>query len=78
MCTVHFPYPDGHLVPLSFDVEVQPIGCYTATGPPAVVGQLTLTSPAGRFGDQPAVRLRRVPRHRLRARLTGLHRIKDQ
>ena len=32
-CTVHFPYPDGHLVPVSFDVEVQPIGCYTATGP---------------------------------------------
>ncbi|BEP13541.1 hypothetical protein acdb102_18520 [Acidothermaceae bacterium B102] len=47
VCTVHFPYPDGHLVPLSFDVEVQPIGCYTATGPPAVVGQLTLASPAG-------------------------------
>lgn len=46
VCTVHFPYPDGHLVPLSFDVVVQPIGCYTATGPPAVVGQLTLSSPA--------------------------------
>jgi hypothetical protein len=46
-CTVHFPYADGHLVPLSFDVEVQPIGCYVASGPPAIVGGLTLTTPAG-------------------------------
>jgi hypothetical protein len=46
-CTVHFPYPDGHIIPLSFDVEVQPIGCYVATGPPAIVGQLALTTPKG-------------------------------
>ena len=48
ICTVHYPYADGHQVPLSFDVEVQPIGCYTATGPPSVVGQLRMTTPAGR------------------------------
>jgi hypothetical protein len=46
-CTVHFPYPDGHIVPLTFDVEVQPIGCYSASGPPAVVGQLELNTPSG-------------------------------
>ena len=46
-CTVHYPYADGHLVPLTFDVEVQPIGCYTATGPPAIVGQLGLRTPSG-------------------------------
>jgi hypothetical protein len=46
-CTVHFPYADGHIVPLSFDVEVQPIGCYIASGPPAIVGQLELTTPKG-------------------------------
>jgi hypothetical protein len=48
VCTVHYPYPDGHLVPLSFDVEVQPIGCYTATGPPTIVGQQDLTTPAAK------------------------------
>ena len=47
ICTVHYPYADGHQVPLSFDVEVQPIGCYTATGPPSVVGQLQLSTPGG-------------------------------
>jgi ABC-2 type transport system permease protein len=46
-CTVHYPYADGHIVPLIFDVDVQPIGCYVASGPPAIVGQLELTSPRG-------------------------------
>ncbi len=46
-CTVHFPYPDGHVQPLSFDVEVASIGCYTASGPPAVVGQLKLQATNG-------------------------------
>jgi hypothetical protein len=53
VCTVHFPYPDGHIVPASFDVEVQPIGCYTATGPPTIVGQLSLTTPAGKSVTNP-------------------------
>ncbi len=52
-CTVHFPYPDGHLVPLSFDVEVQPVGCYVATGAPAIVGQLKLLTPSGRSVTNP-------------------------
>jgi hypothetical protein len=47
LCTVHFPAPDGHLDPVSFDVDVAPIGCYTATGPPAVVGPLQLRTPSG-------------------------------
>jgi len=53
VCTVHYPYPDGHLVPLSFDVEVQPIGCYTATGPPTIVGQQVLTTPARKTVTNP-------------------------
>lgn len=44
VCTVHYPYADGHQVPLSFDVDVQPIGCYTASGPPTIVGQQQLTT----------------------------------
>jgi hypothetical protein len=46
-CTVHYPYGDGHLVPIVFDVEVQPIGCYSASGPPAAVGQQRITEPDG-------------------------------
>lgn len=46
-CTVHFPFPDGHVEPATFDVDVTPVGCYTATGPPSVTGALTLTTPAG-------------------------------
>lgn len=47
VCTVHFPYPDGHQVALTLDVEVQPIGCYTASAPPTIVGQQSLQSPTG-------------------------------
>ena len=52
-CTVHFPYPDGHVEPLSFDVEVQPIGCYTAAGPPAAVGQQRMRTTAGESVTNP-------------------------
>lgn len=53
LCTVHFPFPDGHIEPLTFDVEVQPIGCYTAAGPPTVVGQQLLQTQAGRSVTNP-------------------------
>lgn len=46
-CTVHFPYPDGHVEPLTFDVEVQPVGCYTASGPPATAGQQKIQTAVG-------------------------------
>ena len=52
-CTVHFPYPDGHVEPLSFDVDVQPAGCYTASGPPAAVGQEQLETAAGDMVTNP-------------------------
>lgn len=52
-CTVHYPYADGHLVPLSFDVEVQPVGCYVATGPTAVVGEQKITEPTGHAVTNP-------------------------
>ena len=31
----------------TYQLTVQATGCYTAEGPPALVGQLTLTTPAG-------------------------------
>lgn len=46
-CAVRFPYPDGHVEPLSFDVEVQPVGCYTAAGPPSAIGQQKIRTAAG-------------------------------
>ena len=52
-CTVHFPYPDGHVQPLSLDLEVQPIGCYTAAGPPAVVGAQQLRTATGAVVTNP-------------------------
>lgn len=52
-CAVHFPYPDGHIQPLSFDVEVQPIGCYTAAGPPAAVGQQKIQTASGERATNP-------------------------
>ncbi len=52
-CTVHFPYPDGHIEPLAFDVEVAPIGCYTATGPPVVVGPQKIDTAGGVTATNP-------------------------
>jgi hypothetical protein len=52
-CAVHFPSPDGHIQPLSFDVEVQPIGCYTAAGPPATVGPQKMQSASGAMVTNP-------------------------
>ncbi len=46
-CTVHFPAGDGHVEPLSFDVEVQPMGCYTASGPAAAVGRQQMQTASG-------------------------------
>ena len=52
-CIVHFPDPDGHVDPLALDVDVQSIGCYTASGPPAVVGGQRLQLPTGRAVTNP-------------------------
>ena len=52
-CTVHVPSPDGHVEPLSFDVEVQAIGCYTAAGPPAGVGPQQMQTATGATATNP-------------------------
>ena len=52
-CTVHFPYPDGHVEPLTFDVEAQPAGCYTASGPPAAVGPQRIQTATGQTVTNP-------------------------
>lgn len=47
-CTVVYPFGDGHLQPITYDVTVSPTGCYSADGPSAVVGRAQLTTTAGR------------------------------
>lgn len=46
-CAVVFPFADGHLQPITYDLTVSATGCFTADGPSAVVGRQTLTTPAG-------------------------------
>ncbi|MCW2497087.1 hypothetical protein [Jatrophihabitans sp.] len=38
-CVLNFPFADGHIQPITYDVSVQPDGCYTADGPSQIVGQ---------------------------------------
>jgi hypothetical protein len=38
-CILNFPYADGHIQPITYDLTVQPDGCYTADGPSQIVGQ---------------------------------------
>lgn len=47
-CTVVYPYPDGHLEPITYDVALAATGCYSASGPSAVVGGQTLQTPSGK------------------------------
>lgn len=46
-CNVVYPFGDGHLQPITYDVTVAATGCYTADGPSAVVGRAQLTTTAG-------------------------------
>lgn len=52
-CRVNWPAPDGTVRTISYDVRVQPQGCYTAQGPPSIVGQQTLTAANGRTLPNP-------------------------
>ena len=52
-CVVHFPAGDGHIEPLPFDVEVQPMGCYSASGPPGAVGSQQMRTAAGAVVTNP-------------------------
>lgn len=47
-CTVVYPFGDGHLQPITYDVTVAATGCWTADGPSAVVGRATISTPDGR------------------------------
>lgn len=46
-CTLDYPFPDGHVEPIAYDVRVQATGCYTAQGPSQVVGPQQQTSATG-------------------------------
>ena len=38
VCIVNYPFADGHIQPITYDLHVEPNGCYTADGPTQVVG----------------------------------------
>lgn len=52
-CVVRFPSPDGHVEPITYEVDMRPDGCYAAQGPALVVGQQQLTDPSGRRRTNP-------------------------
>lgn len=52
-CQVHWPAPDGQSQTLSYDVKVQPVGCYTAQGPALIVGAQYLHAVDGRTVPNP-------------------------
>ncbi len=47
LCVVHWPAPSGLVDSLTYDVRVQPGGCYTAQGPAGTIGQPTLHASDG-------------------------------
>jgi hypothetical protein len=53
VCIVNYPYPDGHIEPVNYDVNIQPTGCYTAQGPSQVVGQQQQRTAAGSLVTNP-------------------------
>jgi hypothetical protein len=52
-CIVNFPYPDGHIEPIVYDVTVQATGCFVASGPASVVGPQTFAAADGRKVTNP-------------------------
>ncbi len=52
-CTVNFPYPDGHIEPIAYDVSVQGTGCYSASGPATIVGSQTMSDASGHTVTNP-------------------------
>ena len=52
-CVVNFPYPDGHIDPIVYDVTVQATGCFVASGPASIVGPQTLKAVDGRTITNP-------------------------
>ena len=52
-CVVNFPYPDGHIEPIVYDLAVQATGCFVASGPSSVVGPQTFADAGGRTVTNP-------------------------
>ncbi|HEX2904575.1 MAG TPA: hypothetical protein VHO01_14060 [Jatrophihabitans sp.] len=53
VCVLNFPYADGHVQPVYYDVKVTPTGCYTAAGPAQLVGQQTERAADGHLATNP-------------------------
>jgi hypothetical protein len=53
VCLVHWPSPSGITEPISYDVQVQAGGCYTADGPATTIGQQTMQAADGRTVPNP-------------------------
>jgi hypothetical protein len=52
-CILNFPFADGHIQPITYDVSVQASGCYTASGPSQVVGQQQQVGSSGETMTNP-------------------------
>jgi hypothetical protein len=52
-CVVLLYPSDGAIVNAPYDVQVKADGCFTATGPPGVVGQQTVQDTSGRTVTNP-------------------------
>jgi hypothetical protein len=53
VCQVRWLGPNGLIDTLTYDVRVQPAGCYTAQGPASVVGQQNMRAADGRTVPNP-------------------------
>jgi hypothetical protein len=52
-CILNFPFADGHIQPITYDVSVQASGCYTANGPSQIVGQQQQVGSSGETMTNP-------------------------
>jgi hypothetical protein len=53
VCVLNFPFADGHIQPITYDVSVQADGCYTADGPSQIVGQQQQVGSSGETVTNP-------------------------
>jgi hypothetical protein len=52
-CTLSVIGRQAQQMPVGFDVNVRANGCYTAEGPPSVIGPATIRRPGRGFGPNP-------------------------
>jgi ABC-2 type transport system permease protein len=53
ICTLNVVTQTANQLPVNYDVTVRANGCYTAEGPPAFIGPLTIRGPHGRTSVNP-------------------------